>query len=769
MRVPPEGPTHSPPLAIVGEAPGSEEERAGRPFMGSSGALLTSMLGAVGIPRGECYLTTIVKTRPLNNNFDNLYEDAERRTPKPELGQAYKDLKLELDAVAPKVIVALGAEALKALTGHASIKKYRGTMIHQTSRRILGTYAPSYILRGMYEERPIVEADLAKAYRQALNPYRPKNNFNINPTFEEVCEFLTHRPSRLALDIETVGMVTRMIGFAWSRTDALIIPFLKGREHYWPEHEEAHILYGLGKLLADPKVGKYIQNFPFDYTVLANEFGFEINNIVMDTMVAHHLLYPELPKGLDTICSLHTDQPMYWDYQAEAHDSTAIYCGYDNVVTFEAAEEFESQLIERGMKDFHDQLVLPSELAFMRIQSRGVKIDTATRDVLRAEAEAKIAADSAKLNEVLGRELNPWSPKQVSELVYDQWKLPKQVNPKTKKVTTDDDSLNILIRKSTNPQIRTALELILSCRKTRVYKSTFLEMNLTPEGRVRTSYNIAGTVTRRLSSSATIDNIGGNLQNYPRGEPRKVFIADPGKILIKADLGQAEYRVLIYKAPIERLIERLRNEPSFNIHMWNASENIYRVPPEQITKAMYNATKNGTFGANYGIGHIKVARMYNMELSTAKFVIERYHAAVPEVKCLYQKWIEDQLNTTRKLTNPFGWERMFMGRLDAELYRAGYSHYCQSTVADVINSAVIDLEFSTEGPRVDILLQVHDELVSQCAVEDIETGVAKVRKAMERPITIEGRTFTIPADVKVGFNWYDTSSLDEWKKRQSLS
>jgi DNA polymerase-1 len=230
-------------------------------------------------------------------------------------------------------------------------------------------------------------------------------------------------------------------------------------------------------------------------------------------------------------------------------------------------------------------------------------------------------------------------------------------------------------------------------------------------------------------------------------------------------LSQAEYRVLIWRARIHRVIQRWTTEPDFNIHRWNASENIYGVPLEQVTKQMYSDAKNGVYAANYNVGYVKVSRMYNMEQSRAKMIITNYHNNMPEVKGVYQKEIEDELRTTRCVRNPLGRERMFLGRLDDETFRAAYSHYCQSTVGDLINAALVQLH--SEG--VDVLLQVHDELVCQCDTADVERTVEQVRTAMERPLEFAGVDIplVIPADINVGLNWGDTMPLAKWKEQHA--
>lgn len=761
IEVPPEGPTQSPLIALVGEAPGREEELKLRPFIGASGFLLDQMLNQAGIVRSSCYVTNVVKTRPPSNNFrGTYYTDKKGMCPTPELLQWRERLQAEIRAVKPKIIIALGAEAMKALTPYSSISNYRGTMINKFGLRVLPTYHPASVLRS-YDQRPIVEADFKKALRQAMNPSVPKTFLNPTPSFSEVMAFIRERPRRLSLDIETIANTTRCIGLGKSRHEAICIPIIGARKSYWTQDEETEILIELDKLFRCPDVGFYLQNSPYDFTILARDFGFQIANLHLDTMFAHHLLFPELPKGLDFLCSVYTDHPMYWGYDSGNDAETREYCCTDCIVTFEAAEDIEEQLHQRKLWDYYKSVVHRAVPPMTRCQSRGVLIDQVAREEIRVETEAQMLACQVKLHELLGFNLNPSSPPQVGKLVYDTWGLPIQRKPGHEGRTTDEDALKILRKKTSDSTKQAVIDNIISYRQKRVLVSTFVDMAL-KDGRVHTSYNIAGTVTGRLASSSTFDGYGGNLQNIPRGRFRRIFKADPGKVLIKADLSQAEYRILIWKARIRRVIERFLTDPKFSVHMWNAAENIYQVPYDQVTKKMYDEAKNGVYGANYGIGPHKVSRMYEIDFQQAKFIIERYHRAVPEIKGVYQKEIEDQVKATRTIVNPHGRERIFMGRMDDDLFRQAYSHYCQSCVGDLIMLALIELD----DAGMEILLQVHDELVCQVPVECVDEGCALVKRCMERPMQIEDtpEPLVIPAEIKVGFDWFNVKSLPEFKQ-----
>lgn len=750
----PIGPTNSPLLAIIGEAPGQYEAASGTPFVGPSGKLLTQMLSAAGIRREECYLTNVMQIRPPGNNFDVFYADGKkRRDPTFELGKARERLSEELDRVNPAVIVPVGKEALKAVANTADLKNYRGTILERYGRRILPTYHPAYILRD-YAKRPIVEMDLRKAHRQAREPHTPHVTIQFKPDFHQVMSFLNTRPADVAVDIETVDLLTRCIGFATSERNAIVIPLTGRAGHVWTEEQESEILLALRDFLADPSVKKYLQNFPFDATILEKELGLRIENIYLDTMFAHHTMYPELPKSLDMLCSLYTDFHMYWGYSSSSDGETQKYCGFDCLTTYTCAKIFRKELLERNLWKFYRTIVHPTTSALTRMQNRGVLIDVETRTKIGEETETKLEATREKITAHLGFELNPSSPKQLQALLYDKWKLPVQRN-KEKRPTTDADSLKVLRNKF--PEHHGLLSNIIEFRELRTLLSTFVKATLSTSNRVHTSYNVAGTVTGRLSSSKTIDGLGGNLQNIPRGDFRRIYIADTGYVILKADLRQAEYRVLVWKARITRVIQRILTDPDFNIHMWNASENIYHKDPKDITKDEYSKAKNGTFGANYDVQALKVSRMYDMSFQEAKLILERYHAAVPEIQGVYQAEIRVEIMETRMLTTPQGRERVFFGRMDAALFRAAYSHFCQGTVADLINEAIIELD--EQG--IELLMQVHDEIVLQCPESEVEAHARAMKLAMERPLRFEGveEELVIPVGIEVGPNWFETKEI----------
>lgn len=248
--------------------------------------------------------------------------------------------------------------------------------------------------------------------------------------------------------------------------------------------------------------------------------------------------------------------------------------------------------------------------------------------------------------------------------------------------------------------------------------------------------------------------------NIPRGEFRRLFCADPGKVLIKADLKQAEYMCFCWFAPVHELVERYVNDPEFDVHRLNASL-VWGIPEHTVTKSQRSKAKNGVYAGTYKVGALKISRLYNMPFKDAKFILERYQSIRPEL-AMWWNDVKDRVKATRSLTNPLGRQRIFFGRMDDDTFRAAYSHSCQSTVADIILRALVALD--RQG--VELLLQVHDEIVCQCPEDLVDETVAKVKAAMEIPITIPGVKYPlcIPTEISVGPNWYDVTPYEEWKR-----
>lgn len=328
----PEGPIPCK-IMLIGEAPGETEERLGRPFVGSSGSELDRMLSDAGLDRADCRLSNVLLTRPPDNKIEKFLvpikeASSESKALGPVRAGKYlaspflpemERLRSEISSVNPNLIVALGNTALWATTGLSAISKYRGTVMKgKEGRKVLPTFHPAAVLR-QWELRTQVVQDLLKASRQCEFPEirRPAREIWIDPDLSDIRKWMElelPRATHLAVDVETRFKQITEIGFAASRHRALVIPFVRGfKDDYWPTLEselQAHRL--VSSILSSP-TEKIFQNGMYDLQYI---YRWGIRPYMgrgggEDTMLLHHALYPELPKGLGFLGSIYTDEPAW--------------------------------------------------------------------------------------------------------------------------------------------------------------------------------------------------------------------------------------------------------------------------------------------------------------------------------------------------------------------------------------------------------------------------------------------------------------------------
>ncbi len=792
----PSGPRNAK-IAIVGEAPGKEEEKQGIPFVGQSGKLLNSLLSKAGIQREMCYVTNVMKVRPPSNRFDQFYQ--QKGIPSPMLSLSIERLKQELSNLNPNIILCLGNEALKAVTGKDGIGKWRGTVQWvEGLGKVLASYHPAAVLRN-HTFHPVLLLDVKKLAEESMSGdyFPPDYNLLIRPSYElvqDTISFLKRERKPISFDIETTSRretcSIRCLGIGWSKMDAISIPFTQSLPivragqstllippsggpsfgHYWNEAEEFGVLQELYGLASDKEVPKIAQNYPFDSTKCEREWGIPWEGLWMDTLLAMHACYCELPKSLDFLVSIFTNNPRYSDHDVTDDVSEWRYNAKDACNTWAVAMRLEKEMKEFGVWDLYREIIQPAMIAATLAANRGIPIDLKEQkrqvDRLQGEWETNLS----QLHKVVGFELNPNSHPQVKELLYEKWGLPivykKERGRLTDKPTSDEKALVSLRNKF--PKYAETINLIINSRKTRKLK-TWAATPTEPDGTWITTFNVAGTESGRWSSSSDIYDRGVNAQNMPRKPPgdqlRRMVCAPEGWYLIKSDFSQAEFRFVVWDAAIDYIIQRYMDDPTFDIHLWNASENVYHRAKETIKKEERNIAKAGVHGGNYGLGAQTASEMYEISYLQAKDSILGYHSGIPEIKNKWWIGIQNQLHATRTLRTPFGRQHIFFGRLDDSTYRQGYSFKPQSTVGDIINRGFIILNKDLPSSEAFPLLNVHDEIVCLVKGKERVKGVAEeIKKAMTCPIKFPDvkQPLIIPVEQKVGKNWCDMKSIGEF-------
>ena len=402
--------------------------------------------------------------------------------------------------------------------------------------------------------------------------------------------------------------------------------------------------------------------------------------------------------------------------------------------------------------DFYATHRHPAILPLLRVSWRGLRIDVDKRQAAIGEYTAMEGLLAQELHQLVGRPLDPHSPKQLMEYVYTEHhvkpvlRLRKGALERGYTPTLDEEAIEELMTREVPSGVRAVLQLILQIRGTHKILATYLQAPLDSDNRLRCSYALAGTETGRLSSRETPFRTGTNLQNVPTGIAREMVVPDEGLVFVVADLSQAEARVVAYLAKESRLIDIFHQ--GGDIHRRNAAS-IYRVAESAVTPEQRYLAKRVVHASNYGMGANKFARVAGITKGEATRLLTLYFTRYPRIKVWHLE-VADTLRRTRTLTTPLGWRRQFFGAWSDDLLREAYSFVPQSTVADLLNDGLVAYEEERPG---EILLQVHDSILLQVRPADVPIVRQTLTKHLVRPLDIGGQSCIIPIDVKTGPSW----------------
>lgn len=792
--VPPEGNLDAQ-FVIVGEAPGVDEMRMKRPWVGAAGSLLMELLDNAGIRRSHCYLTNVIKERPDKNNISHFIKLPTRGQPIiTEKAKQYIDqLKAELEQTTANIIIAAGNISLYALTGLTNVGKRRGSVYESTllpGRKVLAMLHPSAALRNFMFRR-YISIDLTKAVMESEFPEirSEKRELKIFPTFREAMDFLKQikkAKEPVAADIEVVNEEVSHISLAINKHFAMSIAFYKDRKNFFTQQEEQMLWAEIAEILEDKNRYKIFQNGSFDAWFLFRKYGIVIQPII-DTMIAMAFAFPDFPKGLDFLCSVFTDMPYYKD-EGKKHMKIVVdeaefsrYSAKDSIVLPEIIDKLKDNLKQQDNWDyFLEHCKLIPALTYM--QERGILIDKDALGKMKEESTKELGELEARFKEISGMpNININSTDQMKNYFY----VNLGIKPFTKAVkkadgtrestiTIDEKALKRLAAGSKNRAPREEAKILLRYRKIKKLSSTYYDMKIDRDNRIRTSLNPVGTRYSRLSSSKNIFGTGANLQNQPHSM-KPFFIADPGYLMVNFDLSQADWRVVAYLAQDFNMIDAL--EKKKDIHRRTASM-IFNKPEDQISNVDGSAPQFGSgehserfwgkktnHSMNYDISPNEFALQMQIPLHQAKTLRSKYLSGYPGIEGTFWESIRNQLSKNRTITNLFGRSYMFLDRWGSDLFKAAYAYIPQSTVADVINRWGLLYIYYRQDlfKEIELLMQVHDSILYQVPVKDnfrkIAGQMKLIKARLETPLEYRGKRFSIPADFEIGFNWGNMTSI----------
>lgn len=733
-------------VMIVGEAPGEQEVREGIPFVGASGQELGKMLSEAGIMRSACFVTNVIRERPPENDIGHFiamrkadvtpeHRSVRDKMVKRPVWEGLELLQREIELVQPNVIIALGNVSMWALTGKWGITSWRGSLLQCDlpvglgyQPKVVPAYHPAAVLR-QWSWRQILVHDLrrAAAHSSVREYHRRDYAFITRPDFPTACEHLDllqriveARPLPLAVDIETRAGHTACIGLAWSKTEALCIPLMcvERADGYWTLDEEADLSYRLYRLLTHPNCHVLGQNFSYDAQYFYRHHHF-VPNLRRDTMLAQHVCFSNLPKGLDFLSSMYCEHHCYWKDDGKTWDEKTgedqlwTYNCQDAVITYEVDEVEQRNIDAMGLRPVHDfqQKLFWPVLATM---NRGIRCDHTRRSQFAMTLMEEIAKREQWLIDVLGHPVNIRSPKQMQELFYGSLGQKPIFNRKSGTVTVDDEALGKIATRE--PILRPVVKKIQELRSLGVFLSTFVNAPLDIDGRLRCSFNIAGTETYRFSSSTNAFGSGLNLQNIPKGggddelelpNVRDLFVPDPGNTFFDIDLNSADLRIVVWESDEPEMKAMLREgkDPYTEI-----AKEFYNDPTITKKDPRRQTFKSFAHGTNY-LGTAKgLAERLGLPVHQAEKTQAWYFQRFPRIK----KWQEDLVNQVIKrkmVENVFGYRCYFFDRIEGTIFNQAAAWIPQSTVACLINRAYVNIH--EQLPWCEVLLQVHDSLAGQ--------------------------------------------------------
>jgi len=521
----------------------------------------------------------------------------------------------------------------------------------------------------------------------------------------------------------------------------------------------------IAELLRDPGVPKAGHNIKYDWQVLRRA-GVELQGVSYDSMLASFVLDPgRRSHAIDTLSLEHLGRGMrqYSDLTGKGKSQipfaevpvadAAAYCGADSATVLALHEFFAPSLRDMGLEGLLRTIEMPLVPVLVDMEWDGIAINRTIFTRLADELTRDMAQLEVKIAEEAGVSINLNSPKQLATVLFEKLQLPVLKKTKTGP-STDADVLDQLAAMG-----HEIPALILEYREVQKLKSTYVDVLPTrisqATGRIHTSFNQTGAATGRLSSSEP------NLQNIPvrspRGEEiRTGFVPGPGCRFIVADYSQIELRLMAHLSEDPAFIQAFRS--GGDIHRQTASL-IFGVPAEKVTAEMRARAKTINFGTIYGQGPFALSRQLGITQEEAKAFITQYFERFAGVRAYLDLQVK-QARDNGYVETLFG-RRRYIPEINDKNFnlrsfaeRTAANTPLQGSAADLIKIAMIRIHAALRArhPDARLLLQVHDELVLEAPLADVEPVAALVKEHMEGAATLK---VPLVVDVGIGDNWLD--------------
>ena len=497
-----------------------------------------------------------------------------------------------------------------------------------------------------------------------------------------------------------------------------------------------------------------------DLTRALLERDLPAEGFVFDTALAGYLLDAtaggyDLQRLFVAYCGAELPAPAHLEKDAFTllgNDAAAeaALCSYTSAVAA-LYEVLPPRLEELNMTALLHEMELPLCRVLAEMELAGFRIDGAALARFGEDLQQRIVTLEQSIYHMAGEEFNINSPKQLGAILFDKLQLPHGKKTKTGWSTNAE----VLEKLRYEAPI---VDKVLEYRQYAKLRSTYADGLLravSPDGRVRTSFQMTVTATGRLSSTEP------NLQNIPTrtelgSEIRRLFIAGDGNVLVDADYSQIELRLLAHMAGDEAMQQAFLSGADF--HTVTAAK-VFHVPESEVTHQMRSRAKAVNFGIVYGMSAFSLSQDIHVTVAEAKDYMERYFATYPGVKqymtdivekAKEQGYVETLYHRRRAL--PELKSSNFIQRSFGE--RVALNMPIQGTAADIMKLAMLRVydRLRRENLQARLIMQVHDELIVECPEAEREAVEKLLRQEMEQ---VAALAVPLTAEAHSGKNWLD--------------
>ncbi len=567
-------------------------------------------------------------------------------------------------------------------------------------------------------------------------------------------------------DTETTGLDSidaELVGIAFSLKpgQAWYLPFPENRS------EAMELAARIKPVFEDKTIEKTGQNLKFDISVLHN-YDIRTSGKLFDTMLAHYLLQPDMRHNMDLLAQSYLN---YTPVSIEALigrkgkgqlsmrqvsiEKVTAYACEDADITLQLRQVFEPLLKKQNLVELFHTVETPLITVLAQMERHGVSIDQKALEVYSRVLDQQISKAENEIYGLAGIRFNIGSPKQLGEILFVRLKISEGAKKtKSKQFSTGEEVLSKLAHK------HPIIDKILEYRSLTKLKSTYVDalprLVHPKTDRIHTSYNQAVAATGRLSSN------NPNLQNIPiRTEEgrmiRQAFVAgNKNQVILAADYSQIELRIIASMSKDEAMLEAFRQ--NLDIHTATAAK-IYEVELSEVTRDMRRNAKTVNFGIVYGISAFGLSERLNIPKQEAAKIINQYFEKYPDVK----KYMEATIAFAREhqyVMTILGRRRYINDINSANAMLRGYAERnsinapVQGSAADMIKLAMISIqnEIETNKLKSKMIMQVHDELVFEACLEELDHLKAIVEEGMKNAMQLQ---VPVVVEMRAGLNWLE--------------